>query len=620
MKYFLGLSSQYSVGDIIRHTLAIGDEYQLPELRAFLAAHYGATFDHVAVYANGRTALNVAIKAVAPRGSKVIITSLTCYAVVQAVKSAGCVPVFADVNKETLHFGAKELKKALQGETNVKAVIVQNNLGIPINIEEIEEVARVCKLSIIEDLAHCAGVRYADGREVGTVGRVTALSFGKGKSIDTVSGGAVIFTDPLDQPVKQPVNPPKHAENFRARFYPLFSAIIRRLYYVHPKAGKAFTAFLLKTKQIKRSADGVVDPKTRLTYWQCKLALRQLRAMPHRGRKPLRDFYLVKDRDEVLKGLEKKGYYFSDIWYDMPVAPKRYFKKADFHPDQCPVATELAEQIINLPTWYDPSELRSAKRLIMTHLVDNPDEEAENAEVPEDEMTEDEKRAKIKAERAARKKQVKADKKAKKEKLKKIKADGAPDEEIVTEEKEQKEKKPKENAKQKIAKILETASKKVAESPEEKKEAKAEAKKKKEKVKKEKQAAKLASLEERSNILDAATELEREEEEIDEDATTLASEKPEPKPSEPTPKEAQSTKAVSTKASSPVAKEEKPRPSKSEPGVQPKLSSKPELKTEPKSEPKSSAAFMRKAPPKLSDREKLQQKLATGQKEKPSVL
>ena len=565
MKYFLGLSSQYSLGDVFRHTLAIGDEYQLPELRAFLAAHYGSTFDHVAIYANGRTALNVAIRGVVPRGSKIVVTSLTCYAVIQAVKAAGCVPIFADVDKETLHFGAKELENALKGETGVKAIIVQNNLGIPVDIEAIEKVARAHKLAIIEDLAHCAGVKYPDGREVGTVGRAIALSFGKGKSIDTVSGGAVVFTDPLDPPAKQPTTAPKHSDNFRARFYPLFSLIIRRLYYIHPKVGKGFTAFLLKTKQIKRSADGAVDPKIRLTYWQCKLALRQLRSMPHRGRRPLRDFYLVKDREEVLAGLEKKGYYFNDIWYDMPVAPKRYFKKADFHPDQCPVATTLAEQIINLPTWYDPAELRSAKRLIMAHLVDNPDENAENAEVPEDEMTEDEKRAKIKAEKAERKKQLKAEKVDKKEKEKKLMADGAQDEII-----EEEEKKPKENAKQKLAKFLENASKKVAESPEEKKKEKEAEKKKKADAKRKKQAEKFAELEERSNILEAA-EVEKEEVEIDEDVAELAA------------KDIKLATAV-----------------------------KPATITPP--------SGMRKAAPKLSDREKLKQELEAGKKEKPSVL
>jgi len=595
MKYFLGLSSQYSLGDIFRHTLAIGDEYQLPELRAFLAAHYGSTFDHVAIYANGRTALNVAIRGVVPRGSKIVVTSLTCYAVIQAVKAAGCVPIFADVDKEILHFGVKELENALKGETGVKAIIVQNNLGIPVDIEAIEKVARAHKLAIIEDLAHCAGVKYPDGREVGTVGRAIALSFGKGKSIDTVSGGAVVFTDPLDPPAKQPTTAPKHSDNFRARFYPLFSLIIRRLYYIHPKVGKGFTAFLLKTKQIKRSADGTVDPKIRLTYWQCKLALRQLRSMPHRGRRPLRDFYLVKDREEVLAGLEKKGYYFNDIWYDMPVAPKRYFKKADFHPDQCPVATTLAEQIINLPTWYDPAELRSAKRLIMARLVDNPDENAENAEVPEDEMTEDEKRAKIKAEKAERKKQLKAEKVAKKEKEKKLKADGAPDEII-----EEEEKKPKENAKQKLAKFLENASKKVAESPEEKKKEKEAEKKKKADAKRKKQAEKFAELEERSNILEAA-EVEKEEVEIDEDVAELAAKDI---------KLATAVKPATVTKPAPVKETAQVSETKAAP-------------KEPVSAPKpqgSSPSGMRKAAPKLSDREKLKQELEAGRKEKPSVL
>ena len=609
MKYFLGLSSQFTVSDIFRHTLAFGDEYQLPELRAFLAAHYGATFDHVAVYANGRTALSVAARSVAPRGSKIVVTSLTCYAVIQAVKAAGCVPVFADVNKETLHFGAKELENAIKGETGVKAIIVQNNLGIPVDIEAIEKVANQYKLAIIEDLAHCAGVRYPDGREVGTVGRVAALSFGKGKSIDAVSGGAVIFTDPLDPPAKQPVNPPKHADNFRARFYPLFSLIIRNLYYIHPKVGKAFTAFLLKTKQIKRSADGVVDPKTRLTYWQCTLALRQLRSMPHRGRKPLRDFYLVKDRDEVLAGLEKKGYYFNDIWYDLPVAPKRYFNKADFHPDQCPVATELAEQIINLPTWYNPAELRSAKRLIMAHLVENADENAENAEVPEDEMTEDEKRAKIKAEKIERKKQLKADKKTQKEKIKKQKADGAPDEEIVTIEKPTKQK-PKATPKQKLAKLLENASKKVAETPEEKKEKTAAVRKQKEEAKRKKRAEKLAILEEKSDIL-AAAETEPEEEEIDEAATELAKTTPEETISEDVRAESE------RKSKAKLTREKAPRVVTSPTIKTPKKTQSEALKPQPAA---MRGAGMRKAPPKLSDREKLKQELAAGKKEQPSVL
>ena len=434
MKYFLGLSSNFSVGDTLRHTFAIGNEYHLSELRAFLAAHYGATYDHVAVYSNGRTALNAAIKATVKRGSKVVITSLTCYAVVQAVKSAGCVPVFADVDKNTLHFGAKELEAAIKGETEVRAIIIQNNLGIPADIEAIEKVAEKHKLVIIEDLAHCAGVRYSDGREAGTVGRACALSFGKGKSIDAVTGGAVVFTNPLDPPVKQPENPPKFKANFCARFYPLFSAIIRGGYDINKRLGQILQGGLVKIGAIRRSADGVVDPKTRLTLWQCKLALRQLQGLPHQGRPPLREHLLVYNRNDVLTELENKGYYFRDIWYDLPVAPKRYFRKADFHPELCPVANQLAEQIINFPTWYEEEELKEARKVINHYLVDRPEGvEEETEEESTKEREEDNKKSK-KSKRSGKKLLGLLSKKTQKPTFWKDRRanvdDGAPDDEV----------------------------------------------------------------------------------------------------------------------------------------------------------------------------------------------
>ncbi|MBR2864317.1 DegT/DnrJ/EryC1/StrS aminotransferase family protein [Candidatus Saccharibacteria bacterium] len=402
-KYFLGLSSAYSAKDTLRHTFAFGGEFDLSELRAYLAAHYGATYDHVAVYANGRTALAVALKNTVKRGGKVVVTSLTCYAVVQAVRAAGCVPIFADVDPDKLHFGKKELENLLAKETNVQAVIVQNNLGIPADIEGIMEVANAHKLSVIEDLAHCVGRKYANGREVGTIGRAVVLSFGKGKSVDAVAGGAVVLTDPLDNPVKQPDMKPAFKDRFRVRFYPLFSAIVRGGYRLNNKLGKGLTAFFVKIHAIKKSADGDINQKIRPTYWQAKLALRQLQGISHRNKKPIRDYYLVNNRDNVLASLEKKGYIFHDIWYDTPVAPERYYSKSDFHPELCPIATKLATQIVNVPNWYKKDEIAPALSIIKQDLVDK-DAISENELVVIDEEKEKEKA--IKAEKKDFKKKM----------------------------------------------------------------------------------------------------------------------------------------------------------------------------------------------------------------------
>ena len=366
--YFLGLAANYKGMDILRHTFAFGTQKDSDELRAYLAAHYGATYNHVALYRNGRSALAVALRSLVPEKSEVVITGFTCAAVVQAVRAAHCTPVYADINRETLHYGATELEKVLGEHENVKAIIVQNTLGIPVEITDLENICKERDLILIEDLAHCAGARYVDGREVGTVGRAAALSFGKGKAIDTISGGAVVFLNPDDKPVKQPNKPSYFSETLADRWYPFHGRMIRTFHYLG--LGKILTAVLLKLGCIQRSADSRLSTATRLTHWQAKLALKQFKQLPKNGRPPLRDHYFVEDRGELLKKLRKVGYMFNEVWYEVPISPARYYKRMHFDEEACPVATAVADEIINLPTYYSKSDLTPAYKIIKEYKID----------------------------------------------------------------------------------------------------------------------------------------------------------------------------------------------------------------------------------------------------------
>ena len=144
--------------------------------------------------------------------------------------------------------------------------------------------------------------------------------------------------------------------------------MIRTFYYLG--LGKILTAALLKLGCIERSADSRLSTKTRLTHWQAKLALRQIKKLPKKGRPPLRDHYFVEDRDELLKRLRKLGYVFDEIWYDVPVSPSRYYKKMNFDEEACPVATEVADEIINLPTGVKKSDLTTAYKIIKEYKID----------------------------------------------------------------------------------------------------------------------------------------------------------------------------------------------------------------------------------------------------------
>ena len=366
-RYFLGRGANYSGEEITRHTFAFGTKQDSKNLRDHLAKRYNVNLENVALFCTGRSALAAAIKTIVPKNSEVLATSLTCYAVVEAIKAAGCDPVYADVDSKTLHYSKKELEKALEKHPKVKAVIVQNNLGIPADIEGIEKVCKNHNILLIEDLAHSAGIKYKDGREAGTVGDAAILSFGKGKSIDTIAGGALVLRKEIKGKLRQPKNAPRLADSLRARFYPLFGGIMRGL----AGAGlmKYFTSALLKLGFIQRSADARLSVSTRCTHWQAKLALDQLVNLPE-NRPPIRKFFLVKNREEVLKKLEEAGYYFDDIWYTSPVAPERYYHLAGFREKECPVAMKLSKEIINFPTYYKESELKPARKIIEEYLED----------------------------------------------------------------------------------------------------------------------------------------------------------------------------------------------------------------------------------------------------------
>ena len=359
---FLGQASNYRATDVLKHTFAIGSRKCSDNLRRFLAEKYHTDSRNIILMDNGRSAIAKALETLLPKNSKVIINGFTCYAVLQAVKFAGMEPIYADINEKTLNFDVETLEKAIKGKKNVKALIIQNTLGITVNIKEIENFAKKHKLIIIEDLAHCAGFKYADGREVGSVGKAAALSFGKGKSLDTITGGALIFNSKTPVLPRKIMKHPKFSDTLRARWYPLLASIGRGFSKIHKE--KYWYGPLIKMHFIERAVDAKLDYKHRPAHWQAKLALKQLKSIETNGTKPIRTHLFVKNRAKCIEELAKNGYNFREIWYDVPVSPVRYYKELNFPEKECKTATKVAKEIINLPNYYPLSELNDAMNII----------------------------------------------------------------------------------------------------------------------------------------------------------------------------------------------------------------------------------------------------------------
>lgn len=404
---FLGLASNYSAGRILRHLFAWGTPSDSQALRQALATRYGATSDQVALYHTGRSALAAALIAVADPGAKVILPGLTCIAVVRAIKAAGCIPVYSDIDPKTLQYDFDALDKTLMlcyngnngsqspafprpdggADTHPRPVILaQNTLGLALDAEKLEKIAQKYNAIIIEDLAHSAGRFYPDGREIGTIGAAVALSFGKGKAIDTICGGALIVRQPKtlpqsqvqtqpDQqpsqpqaqsmPLSQPTKRPRLSQSLRDRWYPAIAGLSRTFWGIG--LGKALLAVCVKLRWVERSADAELSLDTRLTHWQAREARAQLAKL---SSTPLREHYFVQDRAIVLQELKSRGYDLCETWYDTPVSPVRYAFEADFPADRCPATVKVAEHIVNLPTWYPPEKIAPAREFIKSYEVE----------------------------------------------------------------------------------------------------------------------------------------------------------------------------------------------------------------------------------------------------------
>ena len=351
--FFLGLAAGIKHPYKQLFTRGSLEDYQ--KLSDYLSERYDG---EAMLCKNGRSALTLALKAYFTEGDEIIVNGFTCYAVYEAVKKAGLKPVFADITCDDLNYDISSLEKVVNN--NTVGIIVQNTLGNMVDIKAIEKFAGRHGLVIIEDLAHCTGLKYEDGREAGTVGAGTVLSFGKDKSIDATSGGAVIFRDPRRHEIEAPSKNPKFSDSARERWYPVFGLWCRRLTRI--KLGGALMRFLVKIHFVEKSADNRLDLERRLTKLEAKLALEQFKNLDD---KKIREFYLVDDRDEVLQKLKNEGYYFDGFWYERPVSPERYYKKVHFNEEACPVAVEVSKKIVNLPSYYKRGDLRKARGIIM---------------------------------------------------------------------------------------------------------------------------------------------------------------------------------------------------------------------------------------------------------------
>jgi len=142
---------------------------------------------------NGTLALYLGLRAlgIGP-GDEVIVPDFTFIASANAVEMVGAKPVFADINRDTLHVDIEECEKLITKHT--KAIMPVHIYGAAANMDKIMTFANKYNLKVIEDAAQALGV-YWNKKHCGTFGEVGCFSFFADKTITTGEGGFVCTDD-----------------------------------------------------------------------------------------------------------------------------------------------------------------------------------------------------------------------------------------------------------------------------------------------------------------------------------------------------------------------------------------------------------------------------------------
>lgn len=151
-------------------------------------------FPYCILFSSGRIALKELLKELARQNDKrneVIIPAYTCPTVLFSVLNADLVPVLADIEEDTFNICPKDVQKRITDQT--LAIIVVHMFGKMANIKAVKEIVSSEKIFIIEDAAQATDVYYESKvTQIGQFGDFCMLSFGKGKNISTIEGGAIL--------------------------------------------------------------------------------------------------------------------------------------------------------------------------------------------------------------------------------------------------------------------------------------------------------------------------------------------------------------------------------------------------------------------------------------------
>ena len=313
------------------------------ELEKALCEYLGVPF--ISLFTNGTLPLITALQAMRITG-EVITTPFSFVATTHALWWNGIKPVFVDIDPETCNLDPDKIEAAITPHTT--AIMPVHVYGRPCDTACIQEIADKYGLKVIYDAAHAFGVKVG-GESILNAGDMSTLSFHATKVYNTIEGGALVMHD---EQTKKRID---YLKNF---------GFAGETTVVAPGINS-------KMDEV-RAAYGLINLK------QVDRAIEARRHVAESYRKALQDVPGIRVMED-LPGVRHNYAYFpifvdaeqygmtrDELYFKMKehnVLGRRYFYPListfstylgldSARPENLPVATRIAEQVICLPMYY----------------------------------------------------------------------------------------------------------------------------------------------------------------------------------------------------------------------------------------------------------------------------
>lgn len=189
--FVAGNELEYLEQAIARHDLAGGGEFTR-RCQEWLRETTGSPLALLSHSATGALEAAAMLAGLGPR-DEAIMPSFGYPTMATAVVRQGATPVFVEVDPLTLNVDPEAVTAAVGERT--RAILAVHYGGVACDMDRLGEIAGRHDLVLIEDAAHCL-LASQDGRALGSIGDLGAISFHATKNVTCGEGGVLLVNDP----------------------------------------------------------------------------------------------------------------------------------------------------------------------------------------------------------------------------------------------------------------------------------------------------------------------------------------------------------------------------------------------------------------------------------------